>query len=152
MQAFRTAVATALLFGLVAPATRAQETAPGQAPRQIQVTILGMSCPFCTYGVQQKLRKLEGVEKLEVVLETGLATLQLRDGGGPLQRTAPKDGEGRRIRGDWNCARFRVGVPRRQSSRNGLKPPGHRATGPPGAGGHPRSVATTGPADYISIS
>ena len=80
MQAFRTAVATALLFGLVAPATRAQETAPGQAPRQIQVTILGMSCPFCTYGVQQKLRKLEGVEKLEVVLETGLATLQLRDG------------------------------------------------------------------------
>jgi len=54
--------------------------APAAEPRRITVKILGMSCPFCAYGVQQKLKKLEGVEKLDVVLDTGLATLDLKDG------------------------------------------------------------------------
>lgn len=63
-------------------AVLAQEEAATQeqAPRQIQVTILGMSCPFCAYGVEQKLKRLEGVKDLEVVLETGLATLRMEEG------------------------------------------------------------------------
>ncbi|MFQ5691227.1 MAG: heavy-metal-associated domain-containing protein [Gemmatimonadota bacterium] len=54
--------------------------APTEQPRQIQVTILGMSCPFCAYGAQQKLKRLEGVKELKVVLKTGLATLTMEDG------------------------------------------------------------------------
>lgn len=49
-------------------------------PRQIQVTILGMSCPFCAYGVEQKLKRLEGVTDLEVALQSGIATLVLTEG------------------------------------------------------------------------
>lgn len=81
MQTLRTTVALALSLGLVAPSVSAQEkaTSPEQAPRQVQVTILGMSCPFCAYGAEKKLKKLEGVEELEVVLETGLATLRLAE-------------------------------------------------------------------------
>ncbi len=55
-----------------------QEPAPEE--RVIQVKILGMSCPFCAYGVEQKLKKLEGVEGLEVKLKTGLATLTMAEG------------------------------------------------------------------------
>lgn len=55
-----------------------QEPAPEE--RVIQVKILGMSCPFCAYGVEQKLKKLEGVEGLEVQLQTGLATLTMAEG------------------------------------------------------------------------
>lgn len=51
-----------------------------EQPRQIQVKILGMSCPFCAYGAQQKLKKMDGVKELEVQLETGMATLILEEG------------------------------------------------------------------------
>ncbi len=82
MKALRITPALILAFGLWAPALAAQQepAAREDEPRQIQVTILGMSCPFCAYGVQQKLQKLEGVTDLEVVLKTGLATLTLEEG------------------------------------------------------------------------
>ena len=81
MKAFRKVIALAFAFSLAAPAVYGQERAQGPAdePRQIEVTILGMACPFCAYGVQQKLKKLDGVTELEVVLETGVATLRLEE-------------------------------------------------------------------------
>ena len=81
MKALRITPTLILALGLWAPTLAAQQDPAAQEdePRQIQVTILGMSCPFCVYGVQQKLQKLEGVTDLEVVLETGLATLTLED-------------------------------------------------------------------------
>lgn len=55
-----------------------QAQAQVQEPRTITVTVLGMSCPFCAYGLQKKLRHLEGVEKVEVKLKEGLAILTLK--------------------------------------------------------------------------
>lgn len=82
MQAFRTTALLALAMAIAAPVASAQQPADtsADAPRQIVVTILGMSCPFCAYGVEKKLKRLDGVEELEVVLETGLATLVLKEG------------------------------------------------------------------------
>ena len=64
----------------VSAVAQEQEAAPVNMPRLIQITILGMSCPFCAYGAEQKLKKLDGVEGLEVVLETGIATLTMEEG------------------------------------------------------------------------
>ena len=96
MKVLRTAVALAFAMSLAAPAVSGQEQAPSQNDdaRQIEVTILGMSCPFCVYGVEQKLKRLDGVEELEVVLETGLATLRLgadADVSNELLRETVKD-------------------------------------------------------------
>ncbi len=79
MKAFRKVMALAFALSLAATAVSGQERVqgPNDDPRRIEVTILGMSCPFCAYGVEQKLKRLEGVVELEVVLETGLATLRL---------------------------------------------------------------------------
>ena len=81
MKAFRKMIALTFALSLAASAAFGQERAqgPNDDPRWIEVTILGMSCPFCAYGVEQKLKRLEGVIELEVVLETGLATLRLED-------------------------------------------------------------------------
>lgn len=83
----RLASSMAVLVALTvaALATPASAGAQGKAeeqpaPRRIEVTILGMSCPFCAYGVEQKLKKLESVEELDVELETGIATLTLEEG------------------------------------------------------------------------
>ena len=82
MKALLTAVGLALALGLTAPTVLAQQDAVAQEQeqRQIEVTILGMSCPFCVYGVQQKLQRLGGVDDLKVELSTGLATLTLEEG------------------------------------------------------------------------
>ncbi len=87
MKRLSTVLSLALAVTILTPAVTpyqdalAQEGAAAnvEQPREIQLTILGMSCPFCAYGVRQKLKKLDGVAELEVVLETGIATLKLED-------------------------------------------------------------------------
>lgn len=77
------AVAPALAEGVGAQDPAGSEvpdlTPEQEQPRQIQVKILGMSCPFCVYGVEQKLKRLDGVEELDVELESGIATLTMED-------------------------------------------------------------------------
>ncbi len=98
MKALRKVMALAFALSLAAPAVSGQERVqgPNDDPRQIEVTILGMSCPFCAYGVEQKLKRLAGVAELEVVLETGIATLRLEEGADIsnelLQRTVKEAG------------------------------------------------------------
>ncbi len=85
---FATLLALAVGFALTPAAAYAQEqeavsqqeATPQEQPRQIQITVLGMSCPFCAYGVEQKLKKLDGVVELTVELASGLATLVMQDG------------------------------------------------------------------------
>ncbi len=87
MKRLSTVLSLAFAVTILTPAVtryqnaQAQEGAAAEVdqPREIQITILGMSCPFCAYGVQQRLKKLDGVAELEVVLETGIATLKLED-------------------------------------------------------------------------
>ena len=77
------ATALALTGALTLPATWATAQEPATADggaRIIEVTILGMVCPFCSYGVQQKMKGLEGVADLEIDLDEGVATLTVADG------------------------------------------------------------------------
>lgn len=77
----RAIVALAVALALGSPGLGAQQTEePPASARAIEVGILGMSCPFCAYGVQKKLEELEGVETLEVDLESGIATLEMAHG------------------------------------------------------------------------
>ncbi len=70
----------AAVYGQEQEAAPQEKATPEEQSRQIQITVLGMSCPFCAYGVEQKLKKLDGVVELTVELETGLATLTMEDG------------------------------------------------------------------------
>lgn len=40
----------------------------------------GLSCPFCVYGIEKKLKNLEGVVDIESALETGEFFVQVEDG------------------------------------------------------------------------
>jgi len=39
----------------------------------IQIEVLGMACPYCAFGMEKELKKVAGVEKVEIELKEGLA-------------------------------------------------------------------------------
>lgn len=46
----------------------------------VKVEIDGLSCPFCAYGLEKKLNKMDGVVKIEIDVENAFALLTLEDG------------------------------------------------------------------------
>ncbi|NIA29913.1 MAG: hypothetical protein GWP06_08400 [Actinobacteria bacterium] len=43
--------------------------------KQVRIKVNGLACPFCAYGLEKKLKKLDGVGKINISLNKGLATL-----------------------------------------------------------------------------
>jgi len=40
----------------------------------------GLACPYCAYGVEKKLKAIDGVRKIDVDLEQGLVTVVTTEG------------------------------------------------------------------------
>lgn len=56
--------------------------APGVAQvERATVSVEGMSCPFCAFGVEKRLRRVEGVASVEVALKEGTATVAAAEDG-----------------------------------------------------------------------
>lgn len=47
---------------------------------KISIRVDGLSCPFCAYGLEKNLKKLEGVEKVDIKVNQGLAEITLKPG------------------------------------------------------------------------
>lgn len=58
-------------------ATKAPIKAQGN---QIQAEIDGLSCPFCAYGLEKKLKALPAINKLDIDINKGLIQIYLKDG------------------------------------------------------------------------
>ncbi|MBI4530019.1 MAG: cation transporter [Candidatus Latescibacteria bacterium] len=48
--------------------------------REVTVKLDGLSCPFCAYGLEKKLKKVTGVEKVEIKVDAGITHLTLKKG------------------------------------------------------------------------
>lgn len=73
---YRSIAAAALAVLLATPPASAQvET--------MSVSVKGLACPFCVYGVERKLGELPEVARVETDLKKGLATLSLEEGRWP---------------------------------------------------------------------
>ncbi len=48
--------------------------------KQTQVTVSGLACPVCSYGLEKKLKQIEGIENLYIELKTGLVTFTMKEG------------------------------------------------------------------------
>ena len=62
-------VLTLLIFPLTSTAEKAKVT----------VRIDGLSCPFCAYGIEKKLKKMEGVEEFFIHIELGKVEIIFSD-------------------------------------------------------------------------
>lgn len=54
--------------------------AASAAGTQYTLRVDGLACPYCAYGIEKKLKQIEGVEKIDVDLEKGLVTVNVREG------------------------------------------------------------------------
>jgi len=43
----------------------------------IRIRVDGLSCPFCAYGLEKKLKKVDGAANLHIELEEGIVTLEV---------------------------------------------------------------------------
>ena len=48
---------------------------------RVTVAVDGMSCPFCAFGVEKRLKKVNGVDSVAVDLKSGLVKLTVQEGG-----------------------------------------------------------------------
>jgi len=50
------------------------------AGTQYVIRVDGLACPYCAYGIEKKLKQIEGVEKIDVDLDKGMVTVNVRTG------------------------------------------------------------------------
>ena len=92
----RSAIASAGLVLLVLILTGGGPTAQGlskpsgtghaREPVIVEMVVTGLSCPFCAYGLEKKLRTLGGLTKLEIEAGSGRVTLEFKDAGAPTEK------------------------------------------------------------------
>jgi len=46
----------------------------------VKVQVDGLSCPFCAYGLEKKLKKMGGVTKIKIDVENAFALLTIEKG------------------------------------------------------------------------
>ena len=78
-----------ILAGLVFVAVvSAAATVFGQVT-SASVGIAGLSCPFCAYGLEKQLKKLEGVGEVKIEVNKGLADLKAKkEGSIPVEQVS----------------------------------------------------------------
>jgi mercuric ion binding protein len=48
-------------------------------PVKVTVRVDGLSCPFCAYGLEKKIKKMKGVEDLTIFVERGKVEVIFED-------------------------------------------------------------------------
>ncbi len=46
----------------------------------VTIAVDGLACPFCAFGLEKKLKKIDGVEALNVQMEEGRVQMKLKEG------------------------------------------------------------------------
>ena len=55
----------------------AQKAIQNNQTQQVLVQVDGLSCPFCAYGLEKKLKNIDGVASLKIDIDEGLVTLSV---------------------------------------------------------------------------
>jgi len=74
MRIFRFLLMVGLLLAAPIASVSAQETGTSSATIRVD----GLSCPFCAYGLEKHLKKIAGVEGVEINMKSGKAIVRLK--------------------------------------------------------------------------
>ena len=70
----------AILGALLGIALAFMPLAITAAPQVYELTVDGLACPFCAYGIEKQLSALAGVESIEVHIDEGLVAVTMAEG------------------------------------------------------------------------
>jgi copper chaperone CopZ len=87
---FKNSIALVLavtVFSLISTSSFAQENTNKTF---IQIRVDGLSCPFCAYGLEKKLKKVDGAKNLFIQLEEGLVSLNVPASKKPSEEVIKK--------------------------------------------------------------
>ena len=56
----------------------------------IKIDVDGLSCPFCAYGLEKKLKKINTVSNIEIYLKEGIAVFSVSKNQKPTKDTLKK--------------------------------------------------------------
>ncbi|WP_038247058.1 heavy-metal-associated domain-containing protein [Ghiorsea bivora] len=56
--------------------------AEGVKAQTVTIQVDGLSCPFCAYGLEKNLKKIEGIEAVKIDMKTGKATITIQENMG----------------------------------------------------------------------
>lgn len=55
-------------------------SAPWAGGTRYEMRVDGLACPFCAYGVEKKLKAIEGTRNIEVDLDHGIVKVDVAEG------------------------------------------------------------------------
>ena len=50
------------------------------SPPTYRIHVAGLACPFCAYGIEKRLRKIDGVKEIEADISAGAVTVKMAEG------------------------------------------------------------------------
>jgi mercuric ion binding protein len=65
-------------------------SAPAGAGEAYRLYVDGLACPFCAYGVEKILSRVDGVERVDIDIDQGFVTVILAAGATLGEATAAK--------------------------------------------------------------
>jgi len=57
---------------------------------QYQLQVKGLACPFCAYGIEKELQKIDGVTAVDTHIKDGAVIVTMEDGATLDESTAKK--------------------------------------------------------------
>ncbi len=48
--------------------------------KQYEMKVEGLSCPICSYGLEKKLKQIDGIGNINIELTTGIVTFTMKEG------------------------------------------------------------------------
>ncbi len=70
----------AILGALLGIALAFMPLAVTAAPEAYTLTVDGLACPFCAYGIEKQLSALEGIESIEIDIDEGTVLVTTAEG------------------------------------------------------------------------
>ena len=56
----------------------------------VEIRVDGLSCPFCAFGLEKKLKSIKGAKEIEIDLDKGKVLFKLEDGN-PIEKEKIKE-------------------------------------------------------------
>lgn len=71
---------TTVMAFLAIAGLNAQTSSNASEDQRVSVKVDGLACPFCAYGLEKKIKDIEGSKEVKIDLKSGLLTFQMQKG------------------------------------------------------------------------